>query len=197
MSKNKNVVFTYSDDVDDDVSDGDVTPTNKVDGKGRMSIFDVVCKDRELTDMSTSTTMTTLEVPPMMSPSKERREENVENVANGRQNDKNVDLINSISYLSEQLRHYGADFVDIRSRMSTIETTLQPTLENDASSKRRSENGVILKVTDLPDSKNSNFGQKDLKGPSRFVSFDLDEGPIRTNSAKLRYIHYRLRKSLY
>jgi hypothetical protein len=61
--RKKTVYFTYNDDddVDDEDNDGSKTPTNKVDKKDRMSLFDVVGRDRELTEMSTSTTMTVLD----------------------------------------------------------------------------------------------------------------------------------------
>ena len=79
--RKKTVYFTYNDDddVDDEDNDGSKTPTNKVDKKDRMSLFDVMGRDRELTEMSTSTTMTVLDDRSMpTSPDESDRQINVD-----------------------------------------------------------------------------------------------------------------------
>ena len=125
--RKKNVFFTYS-DVDDD--DGSKTPTNKVDKRDRLSLFDVIGRDRELTEMSASTTMTTINVgSEPTSPDKIDTLTNVDTNGrpnnidkNGRQNNDN--LLESILLLGEQLRVYSSDFSTLRSRLSEVETSL-------------------------------------------------------------------------
>ena len=91
--RKKNVYFTYNDDddVDDEDNDGSKTPTNKVDKKDRMSLFDVVGRDRELTEMSTSTTMTVLDDDRSMptSPDETDRQINVDEYGRQINSDKN------------------------------------------------------------------------------------------------------------
>ena len=90
--RKKNVYFTYNDDddVDDEDNDGSKTPTNKVDKKDRMSLFDVVGRDRELTEMSTSTTMTVLDDRSMpTSPDEIDRQLNVDEYGRQINSDKN------------------------------------------------------------------------------------------------------------
>ena len=126
-------------DVEDD--DGGRTPTNNVgvDKKDRrLTLFDVIGKDRELTEMSASTTMTALDVG--STPTSPIREDN------------RSEILESILSLGEQLRVYGADFSDLRARLSQVETSLchpERQLEKDIleeSTIKNPDKGILLKV---------------------------------------------------
>ena len=161
MSQNrkKNVFFTYSSDpsnlrldVDkiafDNVEeeDGGETPTNLTDKNDRMSIFDVIGKDRQLTEMSASTTMTVLDVGSTPnSPDKHSKDRQI-----------NTEILESILSLGEQLRVYGSDFSDLRARLSQVEMSLcksEIEKENEYSeivtkaTKKREELEVVLNVS--------------------------------------------------
>ena len=78
-----------------------------------MSIYDVIGRDRELTELSASTTMTALDVDVDGSnPTSPIRREN------------KSEILESILSLGEQLRVYGSDFSDLRSRLSQVEMSL-------------------------------------------------------------------------
>ena len=156
MSQNrkKSVFFTYSSDPsnlrldvdkfgnDGEDDDGGRTPTNNVSGVDkkdrRLTLFDVIGKDRELTEMSASTTMTALDVG--STPTSPIREEN------------RSEILESILTLGEQLRVYGADFSDLRARLSQVETSLchpKRQLEKDFLEESKIKNpdkGILLKV---------------------------------------------------
>ena len=230
MSKKRNVYFTYSNDVDnndvttnaddDDVAsdDGEKTPTNKFDDR-MSSIFDVICKERE---MSTSTTMTTLDVTSTMtSPEEESRRQNCGK--NDRQHFKNAEIIDSILNLSEQLKSYETGFIELRGQVdATLNSPLAspqdvtPSRDNvtrsrdgvvysrDRSKKSRngllpSQNGYMTSQNAITTSRNGVVLNvvdlpNDVGSNFQIVSGDEGEGTGKKNGSKLRYISYRLRK---
>jgi len=183
MSRKKNVFFEYDNfHHDGDAEcDEDKTPIKHK----KSSIFDFVRNDLELTELSASTTMTALDVASIMSsPSKDRQQTNVDGQENAQHN---VDqIMTAISTVSKQLSDCGGSFVDLRTRMEKLEATLSPVQSND---------GQFLKKASLPkavNSKSSAFENYEVRTKS--VHSDADNGPFRSKTSKLRYIHYTLRK---
>lgn len=179
MSRKKNVFFeygTFHHDGDAE-SDEDKAPSKPK----RTSIFDFVSYDREMTEISASTTMTALDVASIMSsPSKDRQQ------ADARANTQhNVDqIMTAISTMSKQLSDCGGSFVDLQKRMAKLEATISPTMSN---------GGTVVKTRpEVIDS--SAFEHHE--GSAKENYSDHNNSPIRSKSSKLRYIHYKLRKNI-
>lgn len=167
MSRKKNAFFTYSDDsfynVGNAESDEEKTPN-------RMSIFEVVSKDRELTEISASTTMTALDAA---------------SIIDGQVNTQhNVDqTMTAISTVSKQLSENGGSFVGLQTRIAKLEALLNLDLKNA---------GIVLKNDCLHKKLSSEHGEVS----SKFVNSDYQNGSATAKASKIRYIHYKLRKRI-